>query len=218
MSEAAAWAPPRVSGPLVTFRGRAPDASELEREARAIAEAGFQRGRSEGLAAAAAEIQAKQRQLDDRITMLDRILRELARPLERLDEHAVQELTMLAIRVGGELARRDLGKEPGQILEIIRRSLTELPVVQRDLRVYLNPQDIQAVRARLEALRGEDTWMLIDDAAVGRGGCRVVVGDSRIDATLDERIRLIIEQSLGEGPVNGVGDITAELDAEEGRR
>lgn len=216
MSNAAAWAPPRVSGPLVTFRGRNPDASELEKEARAIAEAGFQRGRSEGLAAAAAEIQAKQRQLDERIAMLDRVLRELARPLERLDEHAVQELTTLAIRIGGELARRELAIDPVQITEIIRLASAELSLARRELRVYLHPQDLQAVRARLDALRGEDMWILIESAEVGRGGCRLVVGDSRIDATLDERLRLIIEQSLGDGPVTGVGDISAELDSEQG--
>jgi len=216
MSNAAAWAPPRVSGPLVTFRGRNPDASELEKEARAIAEVGFQRGRSEGLAAAAAEIQAKQRQLDERITMLDRVLLELARPLERLDEHAVQELTTLAIRIGGELARRELAIDPAQITAIIRFASAEMSLARRELRVYLHPQDLQAVRGRLDALRGEDTWTLIESPEVGRGGCRLVVGDSRIDATLDERLRLIIEQSLGDGPVTGVGDITAELASEQG--
>jgi len=217
MSNAAAWAPPRVSGPLVTFRGRNPDASELEKEARAIAEAGFQRGRSEGLAAAAAEIQSKQRQLDERIATLDRLLRELARPLERLDEVAVQELMVLAIRVGGELARRELRADPSQITHIIRHAAAELPLANRDLRVYLHPQDLQAVRARLDALRGEQTWTLLESADVGRGGCRLVAGDSRLDATLDERLRLIIEQALGDGAINGVGDITAELDSEEGR-
>lgn len=217
MSNAAAWAPPRVSGPLVTFRGRNPDASELEKEARAIAEAGFQRGRSEGLAAAAAEIQGKQRQLDERIATLDRLLRELARPLERLDEVAVQELMVLAIRVGGELARRELRADPSQITHIIRHAAAELPLANRDLRVFLHPQDLQPVRARLDALRGEQTWTLLESADVGRGGCRLVAGDSRLDATLDERLRLIIEQALGDGAINGVGDITAELDSEEGR-
>lgn len=217
MSNAAAWAPPRVSGPLVTFRGRNPDASELEKEAHAIAEAGFQRGRSEGLAAAAAEVQAKQRQLDERIAMLDRVLGEMARPLERLDDYALQELTSLAIRIGGELARRDLTIDPAQITEIIRHSLKELPLSQRELRAHLHPLDLQAVRSGIDACRGEDQWVLIADPGVQRGGCRIIVGDSRIDATLDERLRLIIEQSLGGGAVNGVGDITADLDSEEGR-
>lgn len=216
MSNAATWAPPRVSGPLVTFRGRNPDASDLEKEARAISEAGFQRGRSEGLAAAAAEIQAKQRQLDERIVMLNQVLIALSRPLDRLDEYAAQELTTLAIRIGGELARRDLGIEPGQIVEVIRHAARELPLAQRDLRVHLNPGDCQAVRGRLDPARGETAWTLIDDPSVSRGGCRVIVGDSRIDATLEERLRRLIEQSLGGGALNGIGDITAELDSEEG--
>jgi flagellar assembly protein FliH len=217
MSSAAAWAPPRVSGPLVTFRGRNPDASELEKEARAIAEAGFQRGRSEGLAAAAADVQAKQRQLDERIAMLDRMLQEMARPLDRLDDHALQELTILAIRVGGELARRELAIDPAQVSEIIRHCSRELPLAQREIRAHLNPLDIQAIRSRPNEAATPELWMLIADPTVARGGCRIIVGDSRIDATLDERLRLIIEQSLGDGPVNGVGDITADLDSEEGR-
>lgn len=217
MSEAAAWAPPRVSGPLVTFRGRSPDASELERESRVIAEAGFERGRSEGLAAAAAEIQGKQRQLDERIARLDRLLCELARPLARLDEVAVQELTVLAIRVGGELARRELSIDPGQVTEIIRRGLTELPLAHRDLQVYLHPQDLQAVRARVDAMHGETSWTLTASAEVGRGGCRIVVGDSRIDSSFEERLRLIVEQSFGDSAINGIGDITADLKSEEGR-
>ena len=148
--------------------------------------------------------------------MLDRVLRELARPLERLDEHAVQELTTLAIRIGGELARRELAIDPAQITAIIRLASAELSLARRELRVYLHPQDLQAVRARLDALCGEDTWTLIESPEVGRGGCRLVVGDSRIDATLDERLRLIIEQSLGDGPVTGIGDISAELASEQG--
>lgn len=217
MSSAAAWAPPRVSGPLVTFRGRNPDASELEKEAHAIAEAGFQRGRSEGLAAAAAEVHAKQRQLDERIAMLDRMLQEMARPLDRLDDHALQELTILAIRVGGEIARRELAIDPAQVTEIIRHCSRELPLSQREIRVHLNPMDLQAVRNRSVDGVTPEPWVLIAEPTLGRGGCRILVGDSRVDATLDERLRLIIEQSLGDGPVNGTGDITADLDSEEGR-
>jgi flagellar biosynthesis/type III secretory pathway protein FliH len=77
--------------------------------------------------------------------------------------------------------------------------------------------DLQPVRARLDALRGEESWTLIESPEVGRGGCRLVVGDSRIDATIEERLRLLIDQSLGDGAVIGVGDITAELNSEEGR-
>ena len=44
----AAWTPPAVAGPLITFRGKQIAASSLDDEANAAREAGFQRGRSEG--------------------------------------------------------------------------------------------------------------------------------------------------------------------------
>jgi len=118
--------------------------------------------------------------------------------------------------VGGELARRELESDPAAVLEIVRHCLLDLPASQRDLRLHVDPRDARSLRAALDPNRGEDGWTLVEDATVGRGGCRVVVGDSSIDCRLDERIRLVVEQVLGATPLMASGDITAELAREEG--
>lgn len=211
-----AWTPPRVSGPLITFRGRNPDASELEREANAAIEAGYRRGYSEGLEAAATEVNQRLQHLDACIISLTAVTEQLAKPLERLDDGAAAELAQLAIAVGAQLARRELAINPGQVIQIIRDCLGELPSSQREVRVHVHPADGAAVRERFDPLRNEQAWVLIDDHAVGRGGVRVVVDASQVDARFDNRLATVVQSVLEgtRGPISG--DVTAQLEAEGG--
>jgi flagellar assembly protein FliH len=216
------WEPPRVSGPLVTFRGRNPAATEIEDEAKAAIqaaiEAGFQRGYSEGIEAAAAEVTARLQRLEDTIVSLSDVFAKMARPLERLDDAATEEMARLALGVGAQLARRDLQQDPAQVIEIIRACIRELPASARELRVHLHPADAAAVRERLDALRNETAWSLVDDPSVGRSGVRVILDSSQIDARLDTRVAVACEAVLAEsrGPIRG--DVLAELEAEGGLR
>ena len=216
------WEPPRVSGPLVTFRGRNPAATEVENETRAAIEAaidaGYQRGYSEGIEAAATEVNARLQRLQEVIGSLSDVFAKMARPLERLDDAATEEMARLALGVGAHLARRDLQQNPAQVIEIIRACIRELPASARELRVHLHPADAAAVRERLDALRNETAWSLIDDPGVGRSGVRVILDSSQIDARLETRIAVACESVLAEsrGPLRG--DVLAELDAEGGLR
>lgn len=211
-----AWIPPRVSGPLITFIGRAPAAGEVENEARAAVEAGFHRGYSEGLAAAAAEINLKTRQLDERIASLASIAQQLARPLERLDAAAANELTRLAIMVGSQLARRELEQNPSQVMTIIRACLVELPIAQRNIRVHLHPTDAVVIRDLLRSSGSDDAWSLVEDPSVGRGGVRVIVESSQIDASLENRIAMAAQVILAGTRGTVIGDVTADIAADGG--
>lgn len=210
------WTPPRVSGPLITFIGRTPAAGEVESEARAAIEAGYHRGYSEGLAAAAAEISLKTRQLDERIASLASITQQLARPLERLDDAAAGELARLAITVGAQLARRELEQNPAQVMTIIRACLVELPIAQRNVRVHLHPTDASVIRELLRSSGSDEAWSLVDDPGVGRGGARVIVESSQIDASLDNRVAAAAQVILAGARGTVVGDVTADIAADGG--
>lgn len=224
MSESAAvrvdagrsWTPPRVSGPLITSRGKSPPASELENEAQAAIAAGYQRGYSEGLAAAADEVNARLRELEERIAAMSHIAQQMARPLDRLDEVATTELARLALEVGAQLARRKLDHEPSLVIEIIRDCLAELPISTREIRVHVHPLDAAAVREHQDPLRNESSWVLVDDHSVGRGGTRVVVDSSAVDGRLETRIRTAIAAVLGDARQSINRDVTAEIEAEGG--
>ena len=212
----AAWAPPRNSGPVISFRGRGAGAAELEHESRAAAEAGFQKGRAEGLASAQREIDSRLQQLDQTIVVLKEILHSMSRPLDRLDQVAAAELATLAVSVGSELARRDLEAHPDHLVNVIHDCVQSLPASSRSIRVHLDPRDARVIRERLGAVAADAGWILIDDASVGRAGCRVNVDSSYLDATLDSRVDVALSAVLGDSPTTAHGDVSAQLAAEGG--
>lgn len=212
----AAWAPPRNSGPVISFRGRGPGAAELEHEARAATEAGFQKGRAEGLAAAQREIDSRIQQLEHSISAVQEILHSMARPFERLDHVAAAELATLAVRVGSELARRELVAHPDHLINVIHDCVQALPASNRSVRVHLDPRDARVIRERLVAVAGDSGWTLVDDSTVGRAGCRVNVDSSYLDATLDSRVAIALSSVLGDSPTSAHGDLSSQLAAEGG--
>jgi flagellar assembly protein FliH len=215
-SSTAAWAPPRNSGPVISFRGRGPGAAELEHEARAAAEAGFQQGRAEGLAAAQREIESRLQQLDQSVAVLNEIVHSMARPLDRLDQVTAAELATLAVRVGSELARRELTAHPDHLINVIHECVQALPASNRTIRVHLDPRDARVIRERLATVAADSGWALIDDPSVGRAGCRVNVDSSYLDATLENRVAVALTAILGDSPTTAFGDLSSQLAAEGG--
>jgi flagellar assembly protein FliH len=212
-SGGAAWTPPTVAGPLVTFRGRQTSAAGLDEELRAARDAGYERGRSEGLATAAAEIAQRLQELDSRRSLIDGLARQLADPLQRLDAETIAELARLAVLVGSQLARRELALDPRQVIAIIRECLSSLPGSAREVRIHLHPADARIVRESLDAgsaaspagrpsaeLTGTPTsgWVLLEDPLMSRGGCRVEAEASRIDARLETRVAAAMVAILGD--------------------
>jgi flagellar assembly protein FliH len=200
MSESgASWIPPAVAGPLITFRGKQIAASSLDDEAKAAREAGFQRGRSEGLAAAAAQIAQEMAELDAKRRLLDGLARQIVAPLERCDEETTLELVHLALTVGSQLARRELEADPSQVMSIVRECLASLPGTAREVRIRLHPRDAAALQGHLSAGGTQPSFTVVEDPMLTRGGCLVESEASRIDARLESRVAAAFALVLGDG-------------------
>ena len=89
---ASPWVLPPVQGPVVGRPDAGQSAASLEAEYQQARRNGFEDGRREGLTAGASHIEARQRELDARITAVEALLEAMSRPLERLDEAATAEL------------------------------------------------------------------------------------------------------------------------------
>jgi len=196
-SNGASWSPPAVVGPVITFRGKSTAASSLPDDARTAREAAFERGRSEGLTAAAAEVAQRVAELESRRQLFEGLARQMVAPLERCDEAATAELARLAVLVGAQLARRELAVDPAQVVVIIRECLAALPTTAREVRIHLHPRDAALVRREQGGL-GHAAVTLVEDTAVSRGGCRIEAETSRIDARLEARIAAALTAVLGE--------------------
>jgi len=185
----ARWCQPDVGD--AGSRGAAPmmTAADLEKIQQQAYEEGLALGKREGLEQGRALAQEQARRL---AALCD----QLARPLQALDEEVVDELTALAIAVARQIIRRELKADPGQVMAAVQGALAELPAASRNVRIYLNPEDMALVR---EALPGEPggAWQLLEDPAVGRGGCRVATDTSHIDATVERRLAAVASELLG---------------------
>jgi flagellar assembly protein FliH len=210
------WLPPTMTGPVVTFRGKQPDATEVEHESQRATREGFARGREEGLAAAAEEMNQLRRRLQQQTATVERVLQQMARPLERLDAGASQELVQLALRIGAELAAGELRAQPEKILQLAQQALGQLPSASREVRLMLHPLDFAALKPSTGHGVEESGWRLLADPQVRRGGCRILLESSEIDAGFDSRIAAIAEALFAEAPPMPSGDVTAELAAERG--
>lgn len=153
-------------------------------------EAGFSKGREEGMTSGKAEI-VRNGQL------LDNLLQSLAQPFERLDNDVLQQLVSLSAAITRQLVRRELKIDATQIVGVVQEALAVLPVGSRDVKVCLHPDDLQVMRETFANNEAERSWVLAADPGLSRGDCRILTETSLIDATLDRRLSAITSQLLG---------------------
>ena len=195
------WSLPNVDGPIVGLRRDAPsrardaDATRANESAR---QAEMDRGYEAGVSAGRAELQKQNDALAAQVARLDAILSLLARPLPTLEGEVEQQLVLLALAVGKQLARRELKADPGQIAALIREAVGRLPAAARDVRVHLHPEDAAAVAERLATPGQERAWSVVEDPTLTRGGCLVRSENSQIDSRLESRVNAMVSSMLGE--------------------
>jgi flagellar assembly protein FliH len=195
------WSLPTVDGPIVGMRrdsaSRARDA-DAARASDAARQAEMNRGYEAGVAAGRAELKKQTDTLAASVARLDEILNRLCRPLPQLEEEVEQQLVLLALAVGKQLARRELKTDPGQIAALIREAVGRLPAAAREVRVHLHPEDAAAIAERLAAAGSERAWTVIEDPTLTRGGCLVRSENSQIDARVESRVNAMVSSMLGE--------------------
>ncbi len=193
-----AWSAPAI-GSAAAGAPRAPrkpqDMLGGERRAWQEAEAA---GRAAGLEAARADIEARQRHLDDTARRLESALQALSRPLAQLDDNVHSQLAMLATALARALLRRELRMEPAQIIGIVRDTVALLPASARGVRVTLHPEDAALVRERLSVAGPEQAWSIVDDPVLSRGDCRVQTDYAQIDARIETRLNEALALLLGD--------------------
>ncbi|HLK71586.1 MAG TPA: FliH/SctL family protein [Steroidobacteraceae bacterium] len=195
MSEIATWQLPVLAGSVLPGRRLPETLTAIEREAW---EQGHAQGREAGLAAAAQEAAAAAAEADRRVQQLQGILDLMARPLADLDQQVQRQLASLAAAIARQIVRRELKTQPDEIVAVVRETVGLLPLLARQVRVHLHPEDAELVRSRLASASGERAWSILEDPMIARGGCRVTSDTSSIDAQLEQRLGTVIATMLGD--------------------
>jgi flagellar assembly protein FliH len=165
-----------------------PTAEEIEQWHKEAHDEGYR----QGLQQAQQEIAEQKRQLKELIHFFEQ-------PLQSLNAEVEQQLNLLAVTLAQQLVRREIKAEPGEIIAVIRESVNMLPVNSRKIRIYLHPDDAEIVRntLQLDDMDEEQSWKLMEDPMITRGGCEIKSEQSTINATLENRLQALAASVLG---------------------
>jgi len=154
---------------------------------------GEQTGQAEGYAAGLAEGQATAREHAERLAALTDAL---AQSLRALEADMGQALITLALAVAQKIVGDTLTHQPDAMLACVRNAL-RLDANATPLRLWLHPDDLAIVTARLADELCEGDCHIQADASISRGGCRVETAFGEIDATLQTRWQQAITALAG---------------------
>jgi flagellar assembly protein FliH len=117
---------------------------------------------------------------------------------------AQQDVVALAVAIAGRIVQREIQADPEVATRQVAAALAMLSDV-RDARVFVHPEDRQAVAEALpglvQALASTAHVELREDSSLGRGGVVVRSGEGVIDARIDLQIRRIAEALAPDHPL-----------------
>ncbi len=198
MSRASQSGPPAM--PLTAER-----IGEIEAQAH---EEGYRRGLEEGRAAGQLQMQEAAQRLEALLASLDPLA-------DVLDEPMMEQLGELVMAVSRQFVRRELSREPGEIVRVVREAMAALPMSEARVHIHLHPEDVRLVREALPAETLERTIRLHDDLTLSRGGTRVETDVSLVDASVETRMAAIASRLLGDERLSGHDHLQARPGADD---
>ncbi|OYU06932.1 MAG: flagellar assembly protein FliH [Pseudomonas sp. PGPPP1] len=177
---------------------------------------GFAAGEKDGFRATTLKVrQEAEAALAVKLESLERLMGVLFDPIAEQDSQLEKAMVGLVEHIARQVIQRELVLDSSHIESVMREALKLLPLGVGNVRLYINPQDFEQVKALRE--RHEETWRIVEDAALQPGGCRVETEHSRIDATVETRISQIMAKLLDqvhEQVLNPAEpDLSVDLDA-----
>ncbi|MDR3393186.1 MAG: flagellar assembly protein FliH [Sulfuriferula sp.] len=151
--------------------------------AKGLAE-GYQTGHSEGLDTGLTEGRELTRQLT---TQLSSIAANFTDQLAQADNLIAADLLDLAMNIAQAMLKTALPIRTELVLPIINEAIRDLPSLQRNAKLILNPGDALLVKEHLQEELSKNGWTIIEDARIEAGGCRIETDANKIDATLGTR-------------------------------
>ena len=150
-----------------------------------------------------------------KLASLERLMKGLFEPIAEQDSQIEKAMVGLVEHIARQVIQRELMLDSSQIESVMREALKLLPLGVGNVRLHINPQDFEQVKALRE--RHEETWRIVEDASLQPGGCRVETEHSRIDATVETRISQIMAKlfdQLHEQALHPAEpDLSVDLDA-----
>ncbi len=177
---------------------------------------GFATGEKDGFHAG--QLRARQEaeaQLAERLQRLESLMQHLLEPIAEQDAQLEAGLVSLVSHMVQQVIRREVSIDSSQVRLVLREALKLLPMGAQNVRIHINPQDFEMVKALRE--RHEESWKILEDELLLPGGCRVESESSRIDASVETRmaqaLKQLLEHQRAQATNPPAADIDLDLDA-----
>ena len=166
-------------------------AAQIEKIQKEAYDEGFKQGHQAGYKSGEAE-------LKNDLKRLDSIMHLMEKPLQDLDQEVVQQLLELTTIIAGQVIRRELRADPGQVIAVVRACLKDLPMAARKVSIYVHPDDATLIRGAFSIDAHMDhNWQIVEDPVMTRGGCRIEAENSKIDASVEQQLNRVIANLMG---------------------
>ena len=159
-----------------------PTASEIERMHIEAHEQGYAAGYAEGIAKAHASV-----------ATIDTMMTRLQQALKELDQQVADQLLATAVEIASQMLRQSLRIKPELLLPVVREAVAALQSHSGHPALFAHPDDAELIRTHLGDQLSHNNWRIIEDSTLTVGGCRVELGSSEVDATMETRWRRVIE-------------------------
>jgi len=161
-----------------------PTVEELEQIREDARKEGYDEGHAAGHAdAIEAGLKATKEELQHMRALAD----SFSSALHGADQLIANDVLDLALQLAKGMLKNALPVKPELILPIVRDAIEYLPVLQQPALLVLHPDDAATVRAGIGEELDKGGWRVVEDASVGRGGCKVDTASNQIDASAAAR-------------------------------
>lgn len=197
---------PELRGKIVGLRDEAVRPQTVE-EIEALQKLAYEEARKAGHAEG---VKQGLQEVKQKANKLQAVINFLQQPLDDMDEAVEHQLTELAMLLAKQLLKKESSVDHQHIQNLLHESLQFLPLKSRDIRVRLNPADIELLKLG-ELNLEEQSWQCVTDASVRAGGCIIESDQSVVDATVENRITQLMEQlGLHSSSTEATDDDSAE--------
>jgi len=159
-----------------------PTAADIERMHSEAHEQGYAAGYEEGIADAKAVLADTKE-----------ILNNFQQAITDLDQKIADQLLATSIGIANQVLRQSLKLQPELLLPVVREAVATLHPGAGHPALLAHPEDAALIRKHMGEHLNHNNWRIIEDPAIARGGCRIELGASDVDATLQTRWRRVIE-------------------------
>jgi flagellar assembly protein FliH len=157
-------------------------------------EKGLAEGRKTGHESALAEIKP---QLTKTWTALTAAVNQFEADRHDLECAGIHQVVKLAASIARRVTKLQASIDPQVLIENVKEAM-KLAVAAADVRIVVHPSQRETLMNELPRLQMQWPTVkhveLIEDPAVGVGGCRILLRQGEIDARIDEQLDRVIAE------------------------